>query len=100
MCYLSQGAPLGLVAQTIQNTSIANLKKIIIGDFNFHKTDVNALTAYIKMIGLTQLIEVPTHMGGRTLDHYYVPREWKDSMNIKSEFKYYSDHASLSVEMI
>ena len=97
---MSKGAPLGEVAHAIETGSIPGLKKFILGDFNFDKTEKNALTAYFQMIGLEQLVNIPTHIEGRTLDHIYVPNQWKDSMNIFPQYKYYSDHVSLSVEMI
>ena len=75
-------------------------KQLVLGDLNFDKSVVNPLSRFLERSGLTQVVQEPTHEDGRTLDHLYVPNGWKDSINLNVEFKYYSDHAALSIELM
>ena len=98
--YISKLAPFGHVAQSIESASLPGYQKLVLGDFNFDRHDRNSLTSYLFGKGLTQIIKEPTHKFGRTLDHFYVPTQWKDSMNVVLQHVYYSDHASLSIEFL
>ena len=57
------------------------------------------LTNYLQRLGLLQVISQPTHKEGRTLDHLYVPANLKDKVDVKVQFKYFSDHASLQIKL-
>ena len=70
----------------------------IIGDFNFEDGDKNALTKYFNSKGLEQLINVPTHEKGRTIDHLYITKESKERIAVKVTYPYYSDHAAICVK--
>lgn len=100
LLYLSQNASLDEVTESIKKAILPKFNVMCLGDFNQDKHITNSLTRYLKEIGLTQLIQEPTHKKGNTIDHFYVPVRWKDSMNIQARFLYYSDHISLSIEFM
>ena len=45
---------------------------------------------------MKQLVEWPTHSGGRTIDHVYVSKNVK--VNIVRYSPYYSDHDALCIQ--
>ena len=98
--YISKDAPLGQVAKSIAHSSLPGFQKVVIGDFNFDQHHRNTLTSYLFGQGLTQIVKEPTYKSGSTIDHLYVPTRWKDSMNVVTQFLYYTDHASISVEFM
>ena len=103
LVYIKPNSPLATynkVANCMNNVMKSCFKILVIGDLNFDKSEVNPLSRLLERIGLTQVVQEPTHEDGRTLDHFYVPNGWKDSINLNVEFKYYSDHAALSIELM
>jgi hypothetical protein len=103
LVYIKPNSPLATyskVANCMNNVMKSCFKILVIGDLNFDKSEVNPLSRLLERIGLTQIVQEPTHEDGRTLDHFYVPNRWKDSINLNVEFKYYSDHAALSIELM
>ena len=46
---------------------------------------------------MKQLVEWPTHSGGRTIDHVYVSKNVK--VNIVRYSPYYSDHDALCIQL-
>ena len=98
--YISKDAPLGQVAKSIAHSYLPGFQKVVIGDFNFDQHHRNTLTSYLFGQGLTQIVKEPTYKSGSTIDHLYVPTRWKDSMNVVTQFLYYTDHASISVEFM
>ena len=103
LVYIRPNAPLATyekVANCMKNIMNPFFKQLVLGDLNFDKSVVNPLSRFLERSGLTQVVQEPTHEDGRTLDHLYVPNSWKDSINLNVEFKYYSDHAALSIELM
>ena len=72
----------------------------IAGDFNFETKDkfVPLLVDFFMEKGLEQVIHLPTHVKGRTIDHLYVPEELKEKVDLKMTYPYYSDHAAICLK--
>ena len=74
---------------------------IITGDFNFHindKKNLNSgkLSQILDSYNLTQLIQMPTHLSGNTLDHLITSVPNKELFSdFQSDF-YISDHSFVS----
>ena len=95
--YLSSGASLVKVQQYLNQIRQQNLPQIIIGDFNFDSKESNTLSFYFAEIGMKQLVERPTRMSGRTIDHVYVSSDLKCELTFKS--LYYSDHVAICLKL-
>ena len=95
--YLSSGASLADVRKYVQHIYQPRFPQIILGDFNFDAKESNTLSRYFTEIGLKQLVNRPTHMEGRTIDHVYVSPELKCEITFKSP--YYSDHVAVCVKL-
>ena len=85
--------------KALEQTLDHSLPQLVLGDFNFDSAEENCLTNYLQRIGLLQVISQPTQKEGRTLDHLYVPANLKDKVDVKVQFKYFSDHASLQIKL-
>jgi len=100
--------------------------QLIIGDFNFDKFETNALSKFFKEQGLTQKVDRPTRVSGRTIDHVYTNRSdletvtsaqnkivnqvkekpknndkekcLDENMPISVKSVYYSDHCSIRIK--
>ena len=70
---------------------------MIVGDFNFPATEVNNFTYVMSRIGYKQIVNEPTHLAGRCIDHCYV----KDPENAQHFLHsvYYSDHMALCITL-
>ena len=95
--YLSSGASLVEVQRFLNQIHQRNLPQIILGDFNFDSRESNTLSLYFTEIGLKQLVERPTRMSGKTIDHVYVSPELKCELTFKS--LYYSDHVAICLKL-
>ena len=85
--------------KALEQTMDHSLPQLVLGDFNFDSAEENCLTNYLQRLGLLQVISQPTQKEGRTLDHLYVPANLKDKVDVKVQFKYFSDHASLQIKL-
>ena len=99
LIYLSKGCPLNEVAEDIKSLIKNKFKLCIFGDFNFDKSESNILTEFFESCKLDQIINDPTHMAGRTLDHVYIDETIKNNIEIWSNFKYFSDHVSFNINI-
>ena len=97
LVYMSSGASLVQVQKYLNQIHQKNLHQIIIGDFNFDSKDSNTLSVYFNELGLKQLVERPTQMSGRTIDHVYVSPEVKCELTFNS--LYYSDHVAICLKL-
>ena len=97
--YLSKGVNWGDVVEAVKELLLPKRKYLLIGDFNFHVSETNKLTKYLKAKKLTQVINQSTHIGGRTIDHVYVHESLRDSVQIELNFTYFSDHCSICVNL-
>ena len=96
--YISTDAKLINVVQKLQETLAEELQQIIIGDFNFSPEEDNHLTKYFKSKGFIQMIDQPTHSGGRTIDHCYVSNRGL-VQQIKIISPYYTDHSAFCMKL-
>ena len=53
---------------------------------------------FFKEKGLEQVIHLPTHEKGRTIDHLYVPKASKEEIDYKLSYPIYSDHAAIRLK--
>ena len=90
---------MGEVAKQIDNVIDKAMPQVVVGDFNFDTKENNLLKMYLTRIGLIQMVNEPTHVEGRTLDHLYVSSELYDKVTIDVQFKYYSDHSALQIKL-
>ena len=96
LVYASSGCPLQKLAEDLKIELIADLTTIIVGDFNFDKSETNALTAFLNKRQFIQVVEWPTHKEGRTIDHCYVSKNTK--VQVTRHSPYYSDHDGLCIQ--
>ena len=99
LTYLSSQCPIAEVVTELQLILKPDKKIIIMGDFNFDKSEKNPLTKYLATKEMVQLVKNPTHDKGRCLDHCYVPQELMDKVVIKQYSPYYSDHDALCISL-
>ena len=96
LVYASSGCPFTELAIDFEKILHSNMTTIITGDFNFDKKETNALSILLKGKKFTQLVNWPTHKGGRTIDHCYVSENSRIQITRKSCF--FSDHEALCIE--
>ena len=98
LVYSSQNCPIIHLVQDLRRIIRSDLIPVITGDFNFHKTERNALTKFLSSNNFEQLVQQPTHdEKGNTLDHCYVPKDKKEQFQVKLHSPYYSDHDALLI---
>ena len=92
----------GSTLQLIQHLEdLINLGRAIAicGDFNicYRSTRNNRVTKFLNQLGFSQLMKEPTHIRGRTIDHFYF-REGaviQENPIILRYSPYYSDHDAI-----
>ena len=101
LVYLSpKECPYGKVKAALSNILLENVDQIIVGDFNFTMNDPpNELGNYFSQIGLKQVVDQPTQIRGNTIDHCYLSESLAKTTKVTIQFTYYSDHASLSLQL-
>ena len=101
LVYLSpKECPYGRVKAAISNILLENVDQIIIGDFNYTMNDPpNELSNYLSQIGVKQVVDQPTQIRGNTIDLCYLSENLAKTTKVTIQFTYYSDHASLSLEL-
>ena len=97
--YISKGCNLSNLAHEISQIIDSKLELMILGDFNFDKSESNALSKLFFKLNLKQLISNPTHIKGRTIDHVYIRKTLKNEPKISLRYNYFSDHSSLSIQL-
>ena len=92
----------GSTLQLIQHLgSLINPGKAIVvcGDFNicYRETRNNRVTKFLNQLGFSQLMKEPTHMRGRTIDHFYFRggSVLQENPIILRYSPYYSDHNAI-----
>ena len=96
LMYASTGCSFPKLARDLEKLLYPNMTTVITGDFNFDKTETNALTVFLKKRQFTQVVDWPTHKEGRTIDHCYVSKNTRVQLTRHSP--YYSDHDGLCIE--
>ena len=97
LVYSSQNCPIIHLVQDLRRMIRSDMIPVVAGDFNFHKTEPNALTKFFSINNFEQLVQEPTHDDGNTLDHCYVPKDKKEHFQVKLHSPYYSDHDALLI---
>ena len=69
---------------------------LITGDFNFDKNETNAFTKFLQEKEFTQIVNWPTHRGGRTIDLCFISKNTR--IQVSRHSPYYSDHDALCLE--
>ena len=96
LVYASSGCPLQELVEDLKIELIADFTTIIVGDFNFDKSENNALTAFLGKRNFAQVVDWPTHKEGRTIDHCYVSKNTR--VQVTRHSPYYSDHDGLCIQ--
>ena len=101
LVYLSpKECPYGSVKAAISNILQENVDQIIIGDFNYTMNDPpNELSNYLSQISVNQVVDQPTQIRGNTIDLCYLSENLAKTTKVTIQFTYYSDHASLSLQL-
>lgn len=94
--YASSGCPFKELAKDLEKLLQPEMTTLIVGDFNFDKNETNALSSFLQQKEFTQLVNWPTHRGGRTIDHCYVSK--KSRVQVVRHSPYYSDHDALCIQ--
>ena len=63
--------------------------------YNLH----SKIAMYLEAEGFKQLVSLPTHDKGGTIDHCYVPIDIADKVIVKQYSPYYSDHDALCINL-
>ena len=73
----------------------------IIGDMNIDPADkTHKLMTYMERSSFTQLVDEPTHDGGRCLDHIYVNERLRNKQVFHTQrCVYYSDHDVITLHV-
>ena len=99
LLYVSSNIDLQEVVTVLQEVFTDVSKTILIGDLNFDASEKNCLTRFLERRQFVQKVSKPTHKGGRIIDHVYVPQALENEIDITIMFKYYTDHASLLINL-
>ena len=76
------------------HAKFSNPLKIIVGDFNFNASENNCITHYLNSMNYIQHVNLPTHIKGNILDHFYTTKfNLNCFVNVKPT--YFSDHCLL-----
>ena len=76
---------------------VKNLPMLMVGDFNIDARDSDVLTQYFMQNNLVQLIEEPTHIEGRIIDHMWVSKNLP-KLELTLQYPYYTQHKSFIVK--
>lgn len=88
--YALSGCPFKEQAKDLDKLLHQEMTTIVVGDFNFDRNETNDLSNFLKKKEFTQLVNWPTHRGGRTIDHCYVSKNSR--VQVVRHSPYYSDH--------
>ena len=74
---------------------------ILCGDTNIDitKDDGKRFLDFMKNLGLTQLVQNPTHHQGGLLDHVYVTNDIFEKVTIKQTGVFFSDHDLITIKV-
>ena len=83
--------------EKIKYLRVNNLELVIIGDFNVDANSSNVVTQNFLNYNLIQLVNEPTHIEGRTIDHLWVSKSLS-KLDLSIQYPYYSQHKSLMIK--
>ena len=96
LIYASSGCPFQELATDLEKLLPQEMTTIVVGDFNFDKSETNAFTRLLGEKNFTQIVNWPTHRGGRTIDHCYISNNTR--VQVLRYSPYYSDHDALCIQ--
>ena len=101
--YRSEKGNLSILLEHLQRLIENGVNTVITGDFNicYMSQRNNKVSKYLLNAGFTQLVNEPTHMKGRHLDHFYF-RQGNRPVKSPSIYRYspyYSDHDAICATM-
>ena len=99
LLYLSSNCPMAEFVKELQNIFQPGLIPIVAGDVNFDKNEKNSLSKFLESRNFEQLVTDPTHDGGRTIDHCYLPKILKDKFQLIHHSPHFSDHDALLINV-
>ena len=99
--YLSQNFDWRKLKELFDQWIRADKCVAIIGDVNIDpKEETHKFMTYMEENGFTQLVDEPTHDGGRCLDHIYVNEKLGQKQPFHSQrCVYYSDHDVITLHV-
>jgi ATP-dependent DNA helicase PIF1 len=72
----------------------------ILGDMNEEPTDDSIIYSALSNVGFQQVVKQPTHMGGRILDHIYIPQQTQSIVSEAIVYPcHFSDHDIVSISV-
>ena len=96
LIYASSGCPLLDLVIDLKDLLEPEITTVITGDFNFDSGESNPLTRFLLEKKFTQIVNWPTHIEGRTIDHCYISS--RSRVQVSRHSLYWSDHCSLLIE--
>ena len=97
--YISKEARMDSIVQILKDWMMPG-PKLVIGDFNFEASEKNMLSNFLFSQGLKQIVNRPTHIDGRIIDHCYISSMWNHSVKIEYLYPYYTDHMALCLNFL
>ena len=103
--YQSAGASISSMINDISDMIDPSKETVVVGDFNlcFFSERKNPLIHFFEKKGFSQLVDCPTHVDGRLLDHvyHYSPdRTLEASLIVEQQSVYYTDHDILWISHV
>ena len=74
-----------------------NLQLMLIGDFNIDARKFDVLTQHFLHNAMIQLVNEPTHIEGRIIDHVWVTKHLMN-LHLSFQYPYYTQHKSLIIK--
>ena len=75
---------------------------VVLGDFNMNAQDHDQIDTLLQIFqNYQQLVKDPTHLGGATLDHVYIRKNYLETFNVDYFVKsiYFSDHDAVQFKL-
>ena len=90
--------------KTLLKRWIKNERRVaILGDMNWHyDSETHDMKTYLEQtLGFKQIIDVPTHDQGHTIDHIYINKKLiEEKASYNTEPVYYSDHDIIQLKVL
>ena len=74
---------------------------ILCGDTNIDisRDKGQSFLDFMKNLGLTQLVQKPTHQSGGLLDHVYITSDLFEKVSVKQTGVFFSDHDMITIKV-
>ena len=74
-----------------------SLRLMIVGDFNIDSRNFDVLLQHFNQYGQVQLVEEPTHIEVRIIDHLWVSKNLS-KLDLALQYPYHTQHKSLIIK--